>query len=218
MATMLAFVFTDARVEAQSLQVMLNQITNESFNRITVDGDTSTNDACLLVATGVSGVEISPNRQPDHDDFVSNLRAVFLTLATELIRDAEGATKFVTVIVEGGASSDECLAVAYAIAESPLVKTALFASDPNWGRILAAIGRAGLKELNIDRLTIDLGETRLVENGGLAASYTEEAGQTEMDREEITVTVNLARGTSKEIVWTSDLSQDYVRINADYRS
>ncbi|MCB1671569.1 MAG: bifunctional glutamate N-acetyltransferase/amino-acid acetyltransferase ArgJ [Gammaproteobacteria bacterium] len=216
MATMLAFVFTDAQVERTLLQEILGRVVNKSFNRITVDGDTSTNDSCLLVATGASGVVVS--QEQDCSLLEQGLERVFLQLATELIRDAEGATKFVSIRVVNGVDSSECLAVAYAIAESPLVKTALFASDPNWGRILAAVGRAGLKDLDIERITIDLGQTRLVEAGGLAHTYTEELGQVEMDKEDITVTIDLGRGDREETVWTSDLSEDYVRINADYRS
>ncbi len=218
MATMLAFVFTDAELDTGLLEEMLDRVVNKSFNRITVDGDTSTNDSCLLVATGASGHAIARDQQMDCDRFEASLQDVFLQLATEIIRDAEGATKFVTVRVVNGASSSECLAVAYTIAESPLVKTALFASDPNWGRILAAVGRAGLPDLDIDRVNIDLGHTRLVEAGGLAPGYTEAQGQAEMNSDEISVTVDLGRGNWEETVWTSDLSQDYVRINADYRS
>ncbi|MBT8146697.1 MAG: bifunctional ornithine acetyltransferase/N-acetylglutamate synthase, partial [Gammaproteobacteria bacterium] len=132
--------------------------------------------------------------------------------------DAEGASKFVTIRVTGGADSEECLNVAYTIAESPLVKTALFASDPNWGRILAAVGRAGLRDIQIEKVVMFLGEVRLVENGGVAATYSEQQGQAEMDKDEITITVDLARGGCEETVWTSDLSHDYVRINAEYRT
>lgn len=229
MATMLAFVFTDAEIEDALLAQLLREQVNNSFNRITVDGDTSTNDSCVLVATGAAGAVIQPPsgngeghgqgaENADYRAFVATLREVFAGLAMELIRDAEGATKFVTVDVINGASSQECLAAAYAIAESPLVKTALFASDPNWGRILAAVGRAGVEGLIIDDITIDLGETRLVEQGGRAAGYTEQQGQAEMNKQDITITVDLARGLCRERVWTADLSEEYVRINADYRS
>ncbi len=218
MATMLAFVFTDATIEQPLLNRLLTDAVNQSFNRITVDGDTSTNDCCLLVATGGSGLTIKEDHPEQLAIFQKELNQVFQQLATELIRDAEGATKFVTVKVAGGANTEECLAVAYAIAESPLVKTALFASDANWGRILAAVGRAGILDLEIEKIAIQLGEVILVENGEVSASYSEQNGQAEMEKDEITLSIDLARGSSVETVWTSDLSHDYVRINADYRS
>ena len=218
MATMLAFVFTDAKVEKRLLHELLNKVVNRSFNRITVDGDTSTNDSCVLVATGESGCVIAEDDRQALDALTDGLQFVFQQLATELIRDAEGASKFISINVINGSTTDECLAVAYAIAESPLVKTAFFASDPNWGRILAAVGRAGLHDLDIDRVSITLGDTPLVENGSVAESYTETGGQVEMDKDEITVVVDLAQGDCRETVWTSDLSHDYIRINAEYRT
>ncbi len=218
MATLLAFIFTDADIEKDLLKNLLTQLVNRSFNRITVDGDTSTNDSCLLVATGKSDVTVSVENLEYYSAFVEKLDFVFKELAMGIIKDAEGATKFMQINVTGGKDCKECLDVAYTVAESPLVKTALFASDPNWGRILAAVGRAGLKDLDVDRITVDLGNIRLVENGGLADSYTEAAGQAEMNKEEITVTVNLSRGEAAETVWTSDLSHDYIRINAEYRT
>ncbi len=211
MATMLAYVCTDAAIPRQQLQDIVRRASNKSFNRITVDGDTSTNDCCMLVATGKSSVAVNAGIE-------SALLEVFQELAIALIKDAEGATKFITVNIEQGATSKECLAVAYAVAESPLVKTALFASDPNWGRILAAVGRAGLEDLDIKAIEIRLGEVLLVSGGQVDASYTEELGQREMDRDEITLTISLGRGETAETVWTSDLSHDYIRINADYRS
>ena len=211
MATMLAYVFTDAAIPQQQLQELVQRAADRSFNRITVDGDTSTNDCCMLVATGKSAVAHT-------EELESALLEVFQELAIGLIKDAEGASKFVTVNVEQGANTSECLAVAYAVAESPLVKTALFASDPNWGRILAAVGRAGLESLDISSVEIKLGDVLLVTGGGLADSYREELGQGEMDKDEISLTISLGRGEIAETVWTSDLSQDYVRINADYRS
>jgi glutamate N-acetyltransferase / amino-acid N-acetyltransferase len=217
MATMLAFISTDAGIEKSLLQDSLRHCVNRSFNRLTVDGDTSTNDSCMLVATGVSGVQLAEGSQ-NYSEFLAQLKEVFVTLATELIRDAEGATKFITLKVRGGASSSECLAVAYAVAESPLVKTAMFASDPNWGRILAAIGRSGLEDFDIGKVSIHLGDTCLIENGALHNAYTESDGQLEMDKLEIQVLINLGRGKYEETVWTSDLSNEYVRINADYRS
>lgn len=211
MATMLAYVCTDAAIPRQQLQDIVRRASDKSFNRITVDGDTSTNDCCMLVATGKSSVAVNAAIE-------SALLEVFQELAIALIKDAEGATKFITVNIEQGATSKECLAVAYAVAESPLVKTALFASDPNWGRILAAVGRAGLEDLDIKAIEIRLGEVLLVRGGQVDASYTEELGQREMDRDEITLTISLGRGETTETVWTSDLSHDYIRINADYRS
>ncbi len=218
MATLLAFIFTDADIEKDLLKNLLTQLVNRSFNRITVDGDTSTNDSCLLVATGKSDVTVSVENLEYYSAFVEKLDFVFKELAMGIIKDAEGATKFMQINVTGGKDCKECLDVAYTVAESPLVKTALFASDPNWGRILAAVGRAGLKDLDVDRITVDLGNIRLVESGGLADSYTEAAGQAEMNKEEITITVNLSRGEAAETVWTSDLSHDYIRINAEYRT
>ena len=217
MATMLSYVFTDARIDGKLLDNMLRQAVNRSFNRISVDGDTSTNDCCMLVATGKSGVSMQSG-SGEVEIFNDALQELCEELATDLIKDAEGASKFVTVTVNGGHDEAECLRVAYCIAESPLVKTAFFASDPNWGRILAAIGRSGVEDLNLDTVSIALGDTLLLSNGGLDPGYTEARGQSEMDREELTVTVDLARGNHGETVWTSDLSHDYVRINADYRS
>jgi len=218
MATMLAFVFTDADIEKHMLNDLLVEVVDQSFNRITVDGDTSTNDSCVLAATGLSGVSISRQNDESFHIFKSGLSEVFQQLAQDIIRDAEGATKFITINVVNGENNSECLQVAYAIAESPLVKTAFFASDPNWGRILAVVGRAGLKELDISKVSISLGETLLVEAGGIAPSYTEVRGQFEMDKDAIVVTIDLDRGGAAETVWTSDLSHDYIRINAEYRT
>lgn len=218
MATMLAYVFTDAAIDSELLDGLLRQATDQSFNRITVDGDTSTNDCCMLVASGKSGVRLNAANAQDITAFREALDTLFRDLATQLIRDAEGASKFITIEISGGASTAECLQVGYCVAESPLVKTAFFASDPNWGRILAAVGRAGLADLDLSKVRISLGHTRLVENGGLAPGYTEAAGQAEMDREDITIHIELARGSASETLWTSDLSHEYVRINAEYRS
>ena len=218
MATMLAYVFTDAQIDRPLLQKFLVRAVSNSFNRITVDGDTSTNYCCMLVATGKGALVITDIDSEEASQFQSELNAVFEQLATDLIRDAEGASKFITIEVNEGASEQECLAVAYAVAESPLVKTAFFASDPNWGRILAAIGRAGLGDLNIESVTVALGDTLLVSKGAVDAQYSESAGQAEMDKDEIRVRINLGRGKARTRVWTSDLSNEYVRINADYRS
>lgn len=218
MATMLGFVFTDAQIEQALLQELLDDAVSHSFNRLTVDGDTSTNDACMLVASASSDLQIQASDAEHLEAFRQSLRAIFLQLATGLIRDAEGATKFVTINVRQGRSSEECLEVAYTVAESPLVKTSFFASDPNWGRILAAVGRAGVSELDLAAVSIYLGDLCLVAAGAVDTAYTERQGQAEMDREEIVVTINLARGDCEETVWTSDLSHEYVRINAEYRS
>ena len=218
MATMLAYVFSDAQIERPILENFLDIAVNNSFNRITVDGDTSTNDCCMLVATGRGSLVITDIGSEEAKQFQSELNDVFEQLATDLIRDAEGASKFITIEVNKGESEQECLAVAYAVAESPLVKTAFFASDPNWGRVLAAIGRAGLTDLDIESVTVTLGDTLLVSKGAIDAAYSESAGQSEMGKDEIRVQINLDRGQACERVWTSDLSNEYVRINADYRS
>ncbi|WP_428036703.1 bifunctional glutamate N-acetyltransferase/amino-acid acetyltransferase ArgJ [Amphritea sp.] len=218
MATMLAYIATDAKVEPVLLQSLLSRAADQSFNRITIDGDTSTNDSCILVATGASGVEVTEDNAELLAQFSEAVDKTLLELAQAIIRDGEGATKFVTISVEQAASSAEALKTAYAVAHSPLVKTALFASDPNWGRILAAVGYAGIDNLDVDTLQIWLGEACIVENGGRAASYTEAAGQAVMSREEITIRIILNRGDKQETVWTTDLSKDYVAINADYRS
>lgn len=215
MATMLGYVATDAAVDKTLLQHMLSAAVNKSFNRITVDGDTSTNDAVTLVATGKSGVAIS---EANGEQFQQALDATLIELAQAIIRDGEGATKFVTVQVAGGNATEECLKVAYAVAESPLVKTALFASDPNWGRILAAIGRAGVDNLDVDSINVKLGDVLIAENGGRAASYTEAAGQAVMNGEDILIAIDLGRGNVCETVWTTDFSHDYVTINAEYRT
>lgn len=218
MATMLSYVFTDAVIAVPQLQKLLSSAIERSFNRLTVDGDTSTNDSCMLVATGCSGVAISAENPANLQLFAAALNKVFQTLAIEVVKDAEGASKFITIEVLQGKNSEECLRVAYAIAESPLVKTAFFASDPNWGRILAAIGRSGVDDLDIDKVSVFLGSSLIVANGCRFPAYTEAQGQAAMAQPEITVRVELARGTFQETVWTSDLSLDYVRINASYRS
>ncbi|MGM0702168.1 MAG: bifunctional glutamate N-acetyltransferase/amino-acid acetyltransferase ArgJ [Pseudomonadota bacterium] len=215
MATMLAYVATDADIEQPLLESLLRETVERSFNCITVDGDTSTNDACMLVATG-RGARVDDDEQVAV--FRNGLQRVMTELAQAIIRDGEGATKFVTLQVNEATSREEALAVAFTVAHSPLVKTALYASDANWGRILAAVGRAPVAEFDVDRVTIDLGNVRLVENGGRAPGYTEEAGSEVMASEEITVRIALGRGGENAMVWTSDLSHDYVSINADYRS
>lgn len=218
MATMLSFIATDAVVEPEFLQRCLSDAVAESFNAITVDGDTSTNDACVLIATNQAGNDLLTAESTDVDNFTQQLNIVCRHLAQSIIRDGEGATKFVTVKVEQCDSDKEAKAVAYTIAHSPLVKTALFASDPNWGRILAAVGRAGVEQLTIDRVNIYLDDVCIVRNGAVDDEYSEAKGQQVMDREEITITVELGRGDASTTLWTSDLSHDYVRINSDYRS
>ena len=218
MATMLGYVVTDAPIAQERLQECLEEAVNASFNRITVDGDTSTNDACILAATGRAGIPEIQGYGPAFEALCDAVTAVCMELAQAIIRDGEGATKFITVEVLGGRDEQECLDVAYTIALSPLVKTAFHASDPNWGRILAAVGRAGVEEMDLDAVTIHLGEVCIVRDGGRDPAYTEEAGQAVMNEAEITVTVDLGRGEAKERVWTTDLSYEYVRINAEYRT
>ena len=219
MATMLGFVATDAKITAECLQAALNEAVNVSFNRITVDGDTSTNDACTVTATQQADMPVIDSLESEaYQDFVAVLKEVMVELAQKIVRDGEGATKFVTVAVESGKSSEECLKVAYAVALSPLVKTALFASDPNWGRILAAVGRAGVEQLDIDKIEIYLGDVCIVRDGGRAEDYTEAAGQAVMNQPEIPITIKLNRGEVNETVWTTDFSYDYVKINAEYRT
>lgn len=215
MATMLGFVATDAAVDEELLHRALRLATERSFNRITVDSDTSTNDAVILVATGASGVEIN---ETNFEPFLAKLTEVFVSLAQAIVRDGEGASKFVSVVVDGARDTQEALAVAYTIADSPLVKTALTASDANWGRILAAIGRAGVDDLDINRVEVSLNSVLIVEQGARATSYREEVGQQAMQAEDIEILVQLNRGDTTETVWTTDLSNEYVRINAEYRT
>lgn len=214
MATMLTYITTDAGIPQQQLDGLLERLVAGSFNSITVDGDTSTNDSCVLVATGASGVDIDD----DDSDFHAALQQVFETLAQAIIRDAEGATKFVEICVEGAVSVADARSVAFTIAESPLVKTALFASDPNWGRFIMAIGRSPLSRVETDRIDLYLGSVRLLHQGLPDPEYRESLGQSEMSREEISVRVNLNLGDASARIWTSDLSYEYVKINAEYRS
>ncbi|MCW8889409.1 MAG: bifunctional glutamate N-acetyltransferase/amino-acid acetyltransferase ArgJ [Sedimenticola sp.] len=219
MATMLAYIATDALVDKHLLQRCLEQAVQPSFNSITVDGDTSTNDACVLMASGVS--ESSPITDAHSDAYVAFCEAVesvCMSLARAIVLDGEGATKLVEVRVEGAESESEARDVAYTIAHSPLVKTALFASDPNWGRILAAVGRAGLEDLAIEGIRIWLDDVCIVRDGGRADDYTEAAGQRVMSQDALTIRVDLGRGQSETRVLTCDLSYDYVKINAEYRS
>lgn len=217
MATMLGFVAMDAELPQELLDRLLREAVGQSFNRITVDGDTSTNDACMLVATGV-GSRVSEHNPEDLAVLQAALNELFVRLATLIVRDGEGATKFIEISVEQAASEQEALDVAYTVAHSPLVKTAFFASDPNWGRLLAAIGRAGVDGLDVEKVTLYLDEVCIAEQGARAESYTEEQGQTVMNRKEIRIRIVLDRGDANERVWTTDLSHDYVRINAEYRT
>ncbi|MBU6994656.1 bifunctional glutamate N-acetyltransferase/amino-acid acetyltransferase ArgJ [Ferrovum myxofaciens] len=218
MATLLSFIATDACISAPLLQQLTRDVADQTFNRITVDGDTSTNDSFLVVATGEAGNEEIARVDEAYEQLFEAVSALALELAHAIIRDGEGATKFITVQVEGGRDEAECLQVAYAISHSPLVKTAFFASDPNLGRILAAIGYAGIMDLNVEGILLYLDEVLVSEDGGRASSYREEEGQRVMARPEITVRVVLGRGTATARVWTCDLSHEYVSINADYRS
>lgn len=216
MATMLAYVATDAEIAPDLLQRMLKQATDLSFNSITVDGDTSTNDALVLIATGKSGASVEGENSVVL--FQEALNELCRYLAQAIIRDAEGATKFVTLSVQSAPDLETAKAIAFTVARSPLVKTALFASDPNWGRILAAIGRSPVKQLDISKLSLWLGGTQLIGAGEPVETYTEAAGQSEMNNEEITIRIDLNDGEAAATVWTSDLSHDYVTINAEYRS
>ncbi len=219
MATMLGYIATDAKVAQAVLQDLLRDAANKSFNRITIDGDTSTNDCCMLIATGQAALpEVS---QASGDLFAKLKEAVFsvcMDVAQAIVRDGEGATKFVTVQVNGGATHQECLDVGYAVAHSPLIKTALFASDPNWGRILAAVGRAGVAQLDVSLIDVFLGDVCIASRGCRAASYTEAQGSAVMAKEEITIRIELGRGGCSETIWTTDLSHEYVKINAEYRT
>ena len=219
MATMLSFVATDAKISASLLNDFLRRAVDRSFNRITVDGDTSTNDACVLIATGKNGAPaIDSLESAEGSAFADALGEVCTRLAQAIVRDGEGATKFIALTVVEGKSEAECAEVAYTVAHSPLVKTAMFASDPNWGRILAAVGRAGIPDLDLKAVAIDIGGVRVADGGALAPGYREEDGKRAMSNEEIEVRIRLGRGDASATVWTCDLSYDYVRINAEYRT
>ena len=218
MATMLGYIATDAAVSQAALESIIHYAVNKSFNCITVDGDTSTNDSLIMMATNLAGnVEITENSS-DFAALRDALTDVAIELAQAIVRDGEGATKFMTVTVEGGNDEAECRKVAYAIAHSPLIKTAFFASDPNLGRILAAIGYAGIDDLDVNNMELYLGDVLVAEKGGRAASYQEEQGAAIMQEQDILVRVVLNRGESDVTIWTCDFSYDYVKINADYRS
>jgi glutamate N-acetyltransferase/amino-acid N-acetyltransferase len=219
MATMLGYIATDAKVARGVLQDLVRDAANKSFNRITIDGDTSTNDCCMLIATGQAAL---PEITAASGELFAKLKQavfeVFMEIAQAIVRDGEGATKFVTVQVNGGGNHQECLDVAYAVAHSPLIKTALFASDPNWGRILAAVGYAGVPNLDVSKIDVFLGDVCIASQGGRAATYTEAQGAEVMAREEIGIRIELGRGDCSETIWTTDLSHEYVKINAEYRT
>ena len=214
MATMLSFIVSDIGASKEELQECLTVAVNQSFNRITVDGDTSTNDACSLSATNQSGVQLSQCK----DEFQKALNLVSKELAQMIVKDGEGATKFVEIKIEGLESSEDCLEVAYTVAHSPLVKTALFASDANWGRILAAVGRAKVNGISIENIDIFINDVQIINSGEKSSDYTEALGSAEMQKYEIVIRVNLGASDTSESVWTTDLSYDYVKINAEYRS
>ncbi|MBU6459927.1 MAG: bifunctional glutamate N-acetyltransferase/amino-acid acetyltransferase ArgJ [Proteobacteria bacterium] len=218
MATMLAFVATDANIDQGLLDTWVHEIADETFNSITVDGDTSTNDSFLLMATGCAEIRVEEESNPYAHEIKEAIRAVCLELAQAIVRDGEGATKFITIKVEAGRSVSECRKVAFAIAHSPLVKTAFFASDPNLGRILAAIGYAGIDDLDVSNVVVYLNDVRVAFEGGRDPAYREEDGVQIMSQPEITIRVLLGRGKDQARIWTCDFSHDYVRINAEYRS
>ena len=219
MATMLAYVASDATVTAAAWRSIARRATELSFNRITVDGDTSTNDALVLVATGAAHAPcVDSESHPLYARLAAAVEAVCLGLAHDIVRDGEGATKFITVAVGGGHSEQDCLRVAYAVAESPLVKTALFASDPNWGRILAAVGRAGAEHLAINEVDLAIGGLPIVLGGEPAPGYTEAEAAVIMKKPDIDIAITIGRGEATATVWTCDLSYEYVKINAEYRS
>ena len=219
MATLLAFVGTNASITPEVARILTFDLAEQSFNRLTVDGDTSTNDSFMVVASGVGDHEVIRDKEsPEYSQLLEGLAPIVRELAMRTVRDAEGATRFITIHVHGGRESSECRRVAYTVAHSPLVKTALFAGDPNWGRFCMAIGRAGINDLDPYRVSLNLDNVRVATGGMVADEYREEDGAEVMAQDEYDITINLGRGDSKETIWTSDLSYDYVRINAEYRS
>lgn len=218
MATMLGYIATDAGVSADILTAWSKELANCSFNRITIDGDTSTNDSCMLIATGRSGVQVTDANSAEAKVIFAQLKEAYQILAQAIVRDGEGATKFVTIEVNTAASQKEALDVAYTVAHSPLVKTAMFASDANWGRILAAVGRSGVQNFDLDKVQIYLDDVQIVKDGGRNENYTEDKGAAVFALSEFRVRIELGRGTVREELWTCDFSHDYVTINANYRS
>jgi glutamate N-acetyltransferase/amino-acid N-acetyltransferase len=219
MATMLGFIATDANVDEAVLQGLVRYAADHSFNSVTVDGDTSTNDSFVIIATGRAGTpRIDSTSHPDYAALRDALTGLAQALAQKIVRDGEGATKFMAIQVEGGRNVEECRQIAYAVAHSPLVKTAFYASDPNLGRILAAVGYAGVTDLDVNGVNLWLDDVWVARDGGRNPDYREEDGQRVMKGTEIVVRVELGRGNARGVVWTCDLSHDYVSINADYRS
>jgi len=218
MATMLGFMACDAKISQSVLQTLVKQAADASFNCITIDGDTSTNDSFMLIATGAGELEINDTASAEYHALAEAVIGLSQELAQMIVRDGEGATKFITVRVEQGRDVEECRKIAYAIGHSPLVKTAFFASDPNLGRILAAIGYAGVNDLDVNKINLYLDDVWVAKQGGRHPDYQEQDGQRVMKQSEITVRVTLARGEAAATIWTCDLSHDYVSINADYRS
>ncbi|HVK96090.1 MAG TPA: bifunctional glutamate N-acetyltransferase/amino-acid acetyltransferase ArgJ [Noviherbaspirillum sp.] len=218
MATMLGFLAIDAKVAQPVLDRMVREAADKSFNCITIDGDTSTNDSFMLIATGAGQLEVSEIGSPEYAALSAAVTDLSQELAQMIVRDGEGATKFMTITVEGGGNVEECRKIAYSIGHSPLVKTAFYACDPNLGRILAAIGYAGVDDLDVSKLNLYLDDVWVAKNGGRHPDYKEEDGQRVMKQSEITIRVKLARGHASATVWTCDFSHEYVSINADYRS
>ena len=218
MATMLGFMACDAKISQPVLQTLVKQAADASFNCITIDGDTSTNDSFMLMATGAGELEVNDTASSEYQALAEAVIGLSQELAQMIVRDGEGATKFITVRVEQGRDVEECRKIAYAIGHSPLVKTAFFASDPNLGRILAAIGYAGVNDLDVNQINLYLDDVWVAKQGGRHPDYQEQDGQRVMKQSEITVRVTLARGEAAATIWTCDLSHDYVSINADYRS
>ena len=218
MATMLGYLAMDAKVPQPLLERMVKEAADKSFNCITIDGDTSTNDSFMLIATGAGQLEVTDAASAEYAELSAAVTSISQELAQMIVRDGEGATKFMTITVEEGSSADECRQIAYSIGHSPLVKTAFYASDPNLGRILAAIGYAGIADLDVSKINLYLDDVWVAKDGGRNPDYKEEDGQRVMKQSEITIRVRLARGSAAATIWTCDLSHDYVSINADYRS
>ncbi|RKZ34092.1 MAG: bifunctional ornithine acetyltransferase/N-acetylglutamate synthase, partial [Gammaproteobacteria bacterium] len=218
MATMLAFLATDARLDQEALNDCLQHAVARTFNRITVDGDTSTNDACVLAATGEADSPAVTQSHPAYPVVAAAVARVCESLAQAIVRDAEGATRFVTVDVDGGKTEAECLLAARAVAHSPLVKTALFAADPNWGRILAAVGRCGIPDLDIGKVRLSFDDLAVVRDGARVADYDESAAERMLAQTDVRIAIDLGRGRENAVIWTSDLSHEYVTINAEYRT
>ncbi len=218
MATMLSYVATNLAITEKNLNELLNKMVDQSFHCITVDGDTSTNDACVLAATGKANVNYENLSDTAKSNFRNTLQAIFNELAQAIVRDGEGATKFISITVEEANSSCAAKAIAFTVAHSPLVKTAAFASDPNWGRVLAAVGRSPVDALDVNKMSMYINELCVIKNGQPASDYTESKGQQVMQNEELTFRIVLGVGNSNATVWTTDLSYDYVKINAEYRT